>query len=282
MGRSSSNDFSSAKPSSSSASSTSSSSSRSSSSSGKKIETVGGDVEAGGAGETLADESANEAGAKRRRTSHTRRSTYEVKEPFGLCRLTPRTHWLDGSNIGWQMTCSHPEHNRAGFALCTKTLSNSVSGSEDMTRRMLQWWAARGLPLTSKEQHKDEWVKLAAEVMAGGSVPCAADLDAQAPAEWPRATDAAGPLDPLGGPAAGVPLDVHRRMVVLYESGGLPKTTPDQRARARKTSGTTYAAEKGLTEALTWSYIHPNLKPPPGRVWRLRGKNEFHLAPQGG
>ena len=80
----------------------------------------------------------------------------ESSDVFGvLARLTPRIDRLTLANIGWQCTCLNPRH--AHSAGCTKTFSNSVSGSEDMTLRALKLWSLRGVAAESKADHKALW-----------------------------------------------------------------------------------------------------------------------------
>ena len=56
--------------------------------------------------------------------------------PFGDHYLTPR--FLEGAIVGYQMRCTVEGHNTCGA--CTKEVSHSVSGSDDMSLRLLKAW----------------------------------------------------------------------------------------------------------------------------------------------
>ena len=103
-------------------------------------------------------------------------------------------------------------------------------------------------------------------------------LDAQAPNSYDIAV-AEHATDDLGGPHRGVTLDVHRRMLDLYASGAIPRTTPASRLRNKCCS--TYRVPPTLEEALQHSYIHPNLPAPRGHVWQGRA-GIFRLMQSGG
>lgn len=83
------------------------------------------------------------------------------------------------------------------------------------------------------------------------------------------------------GSAGDVPAEVHGRMVALFVAGGLPRSSLNQRRRNRLTSGSGYCVPGSLREALRWGYVHPNLQPPHGMVWRGLG-GVWRLVPRGG
>lgn len=87
--------------------------------------------------------------------------------------------------------------------------------------------------------------------------------------------------DPLGGLCESVPADVHTRMVALHAEGLLPTTTPEQRSRAKMTTGTDYHTPKSYTEALRFCCVHPDLEPAKGYRWRW-GANSYSLVRKGG
>ena len=93
--------------------------------------------------------------------------------------------------------------------------------------------------------------------------------------------DATAPEDALGGPLPGVPPPVHARMLELCASGGVPASTPEQRLRAKPTTGTRYGVPDALKEALAHSYLHPDLPAPRGLKWQAR-PGSFSLVPIGG
>ena len=229
--------------------------------------------------------------------------------PYGLCRMTPRSG-TDGQNAGWQMTCNHPSHSAAasGRSACTKSLSNSVSGSEQLTLRMLQHWVVIGMLAPSKQAHSELWDRVQ-QAVVDGCLPSSEELDRQRPVAWPALDAASVPAcshaeavppppkrsrddgfdqpedraggDPLGGPNPGVPPEVHARMLRLLAVGGVPKTTAERRLRYKPTSGTVYGVPGELKEALKYSYIHPDLPAPRGFRW-VRLPGGFRLAPLGG
>ena len=126
---------------------------------------------------------------------------------YGRNFLTARR--MNGLTTGYQITCTHPNHIR-----CTKEISNSKSGSDDASKRMLLLWLLRGTRARSKEEHRDCWSDVL-KFQADGKVPSLAVLEKSIiqdwsavpplvlkflcpPAEWPEASSASG----RGGAAA--------------------------------------------------------------------------------
>ena len=84
------------------------------------------------------------------------------------------------------------------------------------------------------------------------------------------------------GDRGDVPAAVHQRMEQLFQAGGVPKSTPQQRKRQRGTGGSQYVVPQGpLVEALEWGYISPNLPAPAGLRWVGQG-NKWALCVHGG
>lgn len=237
--------------------------------------------------------------------------TVGTSTPFGLCRLTPRFGAVHsdhaGRLLGYQATCMNPHHTA-----CNRSLSNNVSGSEEMTLRMLQLWLALGVPVAVKDksQHKQQWTQVE-WAAAAGTLPTLAQLEAIAPtayephmpAQMPppplpppleppplqdppssSASASAGPptADAATAPAPGTPRAVQLRMQELIDSGALASTTVEQRRRNKRTMGTTYGAPPHLQEAVEHSYCLPDLPPPPGMKWKRKAANKFMLVPRGG
>ena len=86
----------------------------------------------------------------------------------------------------------------------------------------------------------------------------------------------------LGLAAPGVPSAVHARMEELAAAGAIPITTLKQRSRNKKTPGTTYGVPPWLSDAIRYNYVHPNLHPPRGCVWRFSSGNTWTLCFKGG
>ena len=85
----------------------------------------------------------------------------------------------------------------------------------------------------------------------------------------------------LGEPAENVPAELHARMVAAVLEGKLPKTSLEQRLRNRPTARTLYSVPEDLQPALEHGYIHPNVAPPAGLVWRCAG-GRWKLSVRGG
>ena len=186
-----------------------------------------------------------------------------------------------------------------------------------MTLRMLKQYAVLGKEPTTRDKHKKLW-ELVEKSVQDGSLPSIAELDGKAPfyKSGKADTDASrtdkadadtlasssgassskkrriggsdpiGPIgivetDALGGCAEGVPKEVHARMLERLRARAIPKTCVAQRCRSKLTGGTSYRVPPALKEALRWHYIHPDLAPPEGMVWK-RFAGGFTLAIKGG
>ena len=69
-----------------------------------------------------------------------------ASEPAGVNTLTPRTS--DGEICGWQMLCTHPDHQADGK--CTKQVTCRVAGSSLEAKRLLKAWAIWGVCETNR------------------------------------------------------------------------------------------------------------------------------------
>ena len=204
----------------------------------------------------------------------------------GPCRLTPRFLKDNTTLTGYQMTCYLQGHGN-----CNKSLANSVSGSEDQTIQMLKTWVVLGLTskAASKHPHKALWSDV---VKAKHRLPSMAELDAALNGQADLATVAvSSPAAPVSGPSTRirskrkqpaapeepktrpsakkmskrgdlvpgpVPPDVLAQIEELINSGAIPRTTPEQRARNRRTAGTTYGVPQALSPALQYGFICEN------------------------
>ena len=62
------------------------------------------------------------------------------------------------AQIGWEMQCRHPEHNHTDLPNCRKNLRLTAHGrTPELTKRMLQVWAAWGATALSQDSHKELW-----------------------------------------------------------------------------------------------------------------------------
>ena len=98
---------------------------------------------------------------------HARRA--DVGRAWGPFRITPSKH-------GYQLTCTHPEHQ--ADSTCTKTRSCNIAG-EESALRMLKRWAQLGYECGSKNAHREMW-QLVREEALQDQLPEMADLDAWA------------------------------------------------------------------------------------------------------
>ena len=164
----------------------------------------------------------------------------------------------------------------------------AVPSMQELDRQAPTTWPRAPSPQAASEEEgrQPPAMKRRREKSAppGGSAAHAAPLASSRSAAVPvgAASEAvADSQDPLGGRAAHVPAEVHERMLSLLVAGGVAKTTPAARSRAKLTSGSEYGVPQELAEALRYSYIHPNLAPPVGYRWRAQ-PGGFKLVPSGG
>ena len=83
---------------------------------------------------------------------------------------------------GWQMSCTNPNHR--GGKTCQKTRSSAALG-EDVTLRMLKWWAVSGATLTehSQESHFKHFEKILRDTRAG-ALPSDEQLEEMKISRW--------------------------------------------------------------------------------------------------
>ena len=183
-----------------------------------------------------------------------------------------------------------------GHIACNRSLSNSISGSEDMTLRMLRYWILLGEGTSSKDEHKARW-QWVEDAKRDNSLPSLEDLELMAmagPLAEPMSTassstdrwslpadlvkcDSAAPVV-----APGTPPGVRKRCQELVQDGLIKPTTAEQRRRNRRIAGTEYRVPPMLLEALEHSYIAPMLPPPEGMQWKRFGADRWFLGLRGG
>ena len=189
------------------------------------------------------------------------------------------------------MTCCLRTHNEV--SRCTRELAFSVAGGERACRQALKAWSIFGMTVSTREDHKDLWPAVL-ESLRSNSLISEEELDGMSGlvSEAPPAVEVSAPLAPLAPPVpAGnrgvlgkrdpaVPLDIHVELERMAVAGLIPATTLAQRQRCMRTT-----AVVGVPESLALpkrlGYIHPNLPPPQGMLWRCQG-GRWHLAPRGG
>ena len=110
--------------------------------------------------------------AKSRSSSSTSRSSSGATSRSGAGRVPParrgrtatnREDWgvnfftmrrSQGTLTGWQVTCMNPKHFDKK---CSKEISNRVSGSSEISKRMLMQWVILGSSTDSRDAHIHQW-----------------------------------------------------------------------------------------------------------------------------
>ena len=199
------------------------------------------------------------------------------------------------------MYCSNPHHNTA--ERCTKEVSCKVAGGEAEARRMLKTWILWGAGEASRDMHKKTWQFVKEHQEASFALPAEAYLDRQVFKEWPCDRIGLIALPPLPpgssadpGPASkGITMDSPLRyehdervpqaicaeIEGLWRLGTMPVTTLSQRSHHKPSKGSIYTVPPFLCLAFEYGYIHPDLAPPVGYKWVLRGL-EYRLVRKGG
>lgn len=268
---------------SSSSSSDEDSSSSTSSSSGSSSDEQG---DGPASSKALAKTKATAARAKSTASLVTRNFTNRIE--YGMHHLVPRFKSKTDKTIqSYQMTCHLPEHN-TGDKKCSRELTVNLAGSEENARRVLKAWVLLGHGLPTRQEHMDPSTRQdLLNALNDGTLLPEHDLDviktstAEDTALAPLQPQPSGVLEGasnenlLGKRTAGVTAAVHKRMLVLAASGGIPITTPAQRKRNKLTPGTEYGVPAELREALFQGYLHPNLPPPRGFRWAYQGGKWF-------
>ena len=85
----------------------------------------------------------------------------------------------------------------------------------------------------------------------------------------------------LGVRSSEVPEAVHSQMEDWASQGHVPITSPQDRARNRRTANTEYGVPDAFAEALKCGYFSPSLPPPTGLIW-VAGKGKWRLSIRGG
>lgn len=107
------------------------------------------------------------------------RGKYQA-EPWDVFKLT---YFDRQGSSGYQLTCTNPQHNHSGKALCTKSRSERFEGGADMCLRMLKQWALMGVQAASKEAHQDQWAAVS-KSFSEGTVWTDKELEAQRVGSW--------------------------------------------------------------------------------------------------
>ena len=218
----------------------------------------------------------------------------ENRIDWGTSFLTVRES--GGAITGYQMTCSNPSHKHVGEKSCTREMRLGVvqdrppDEQASCVRRALKAWVLLGAACENRQQHMaPEWRTTVMDLILSDNLLPEWELDAMAPTEW--ASDVDTPVLGLGVPppdaAIGLghrgeaPADLHEEMQRLAEQGLVPVTTLAQRRRCRKAGSSTYSGPPDLSRACEYGYLHPNLPPPLGMIWRCSG-GHWRLVPRGG
>ena len=213
---------------------------------------------------------------------------------FGCHLLTPRTK---GNDIcGYQLTCRIPHHAR-----CSKEIAVTVAGSSSNARRLLKAWGLMGHSVASRSEHMGPKVKASLlSALQTHTLLSEAELDslmqsmdegeavapfvpAQAATPSSESSQRTPSLlrQPLLGDVGDVPRGIHDQMIALCQQGTIPNTSLSQRLRNRPATDTAYEVPADFQVAVRLGYLGPNLRPPPGLIWRFKG-GVWRLVPRGG
>ena len=198
----------------------------------------------------------------------------------------------DGVTTGYHMTCKLHQQ-------CHKELAASVAGGLQEARRVLKAWTLLGASLPGRVAHMEVSHKTCCSRLSR-TVTSALRMNStswhphQHRARHRHSTfhafccnylckDASQrSADNLLGEAGNVPQELHEAMVLLAREGKIPRTTASQRARNNITNNSSYEVPQELEAALRAGYLHPNLPPPQGLVWRCRPGGHWKLGLRGG
>ena len=158
---------------------------------------------------------------------------------------------------------------------------------------MLRAWIAWGQGCASKEEHKAIWSRVCSAKKKSKlpSLEALLAMPVFAPVSGAASASAAGTgkqssateqSSAVANSAPRTPDEVTERMEAMIAAGQLPRTTKAQRRRNKRTNNTEYGVPQGLSEALQWGFVHPNLPPPRGMQWVASGLKQFTLQYRGG
>ena len=86
------------------------------------------------------------------------------------------------TKTGMQMSRLNPKHLTTS-TFCNKTRSFHLDGGEEITLRLLKFWAICSTNVDAKEEHEELWEECLA-VHARGELPTTEELDRKAPMSW--------------------------------------------------------------------------------------------------
>ena len=201
-------------------------------------------------------------------------------------------HDGSGNIIGYHMNCRCQGHHK-----CTKELATRVAGGTTQARRLLKSWVLLGPAYPNRHLHmarglRDELL----QAIRAGTLMEEEELDKIAPtshaeettAPYQAATSVQGSQvegrerQGLLGDRGDLSQELHDNMEQLARTGGLPITTLEQRRRNRLSNTSFYEVPVALLPALRGGYLHPNLPPPAGLVWRIKPGASWKLCARGG
>ena len=170
---------------------------------------------------------------------------------------------------------------------CTKELAVKVAGSEEGARRILKSWTLIGVGLKNRADHMQPALKntftLMLESELDSLVAQTTDDDVTAPFFAPTGLRSASSKDSSDlGHRGNASEALHAEMERLAGQGLLAYTTPDQRRRNKVSEASQYEVPTVWLEPLRHGYVHPNLPPPAGLVWRCRPGSIWRLCARGG
>ena len=225
-----------------------------------------------------------------------RRRVTDNRIPFGICWLTERFCARTKVLKSYQMTCML-RHNLDGDR-CTREFNVSrCDGNAEMARRVLKTWALWGLTVDSRKDHRSQFDMIFCQMknlmteqeldQRANEILLESALDDDKQIDVPcglRMTDTIENMPTkgiLGKKARACPESVHQKMCEMAAAKKIPISTLETRQACKKSTTAEMGVPAGLKEARDWAYIHPNLPPPAGMVWRFRSKRWF-LTVRGG
>ena len=191
----------------------------------------------------------------------------------------------DGLKIGYHMPCKWHDS-------CHKELAATVAGGLPQARRILKAWILVGASLADRTAHMK--VALKNQLVAAsknGTLCTEEELDGFAPTTpaglctAPFASQSASSATSAQhrqGSILGAPGHASQELHNSARTGKIPVTTPDQRSRNRVTSNSSYEVPQEFEAALKAGYLHPNLPPPQGLIWRCKPGGSWKLCLRGG
>ena len=197
---------------------------------------------------------------------------------------------------GWGATCGGHKNSWDGEKVTCKKMLTLGSGPNKLTdvecRTRVKLWLLAGV---SVDNSRNDARRAHVFGVNPRNLQLVTEADADAMAEAPMGSGAAssiaGPtrknhlqsasaVGHFDAKAPDTPPDVVAELKPLI-GGVIPPTTIEQRRKHRLTAGTSYGVPGMFRVALHAGYIHPDLPPPQGWVWRAR-PGRYILLPRGG